>query len=217
MSSKANRSAHSTRSERKSSAAALKNLYSRIRRNLRLLLRRILAAISLVTFLLVVPHTANRYLHSSKYFNPSIVIPAIAFNDITNGSIQTRLNLSTDLFQIGLLVVAGLGGLLISKNLTKNGEADFVLSKPPEIIMYVCASLFIILSLVLHYLYVNEISNIYNTSGRLYDASNPDILDVMNPNINFLFDYQFYYLLSGVVLTLFTFFSAHIIKGGKAK
>ena len=39
----------------------------------------------------------------------------------------------------------------------------------------------------------------------LYEESQPSIPDVLDENINFLFKYQFRYLMSGVTLAFFTF------------
>ncbi len=216
MPSKSKRSA-SLYSLLKSLGRAFKAIILHIFKPSRPSLRRILALISIVVFLLIAPYTVYRYATTSQYFNPSIVIQATPFNDLTNASIQTRVNLSTNLFQVGLLVAAGLGGLLITKDVARGGEVNFVLSEYPEIIMFTCAILLVLSSLVFHYFYLGEISYICHLASKFYDAASPDVPDVTDENISFLLDYQFRYLISGVLLTVMTFLSAHIVKGGKGK
>lgn len=178
----------------------------------RLVLRWVLAIVSLTIFLVIVPYTAYRYITTSKYFNESstLIIPDRKYNDLTDGGIQAKLTLSNNMFQIGLLVTAALAGLLIAKK----GEAGFILADAPEVIMFICTSFLLLLSFACNALYINEVSYIYSVAGKLYEESDPSIPDVFNENVDFLFLYQFGYLLSGVVLALFTFLSAHKIKGG---
>jgi hypothetical protein len=201
----------------KARAAAFNRSIAHVPIRIRLSLRTTLAVLSLLVFLLVVFYTVRRYKNTSQYFNSTIVIAGAPFNELTNGSIQSRLDLSTNLFQVGLVVIAGLSGLLITKDIAKDGAANFALSKPPEIIMFACAFLLVLFSLVLHYWYVHEISYIYDLASRHYKAANPFIPDVTDENIEFLSDYQFRCLVAGIVLTFITFFSALIIKGGRPK
>lgn len=196
----------------KSKAVSIKSAILSILMPSRSVLRGALVAISILVFILIVPYTIRQYATKSPYFNPSIVIPGTPFNDLTNASIQTRVNLSTNLFQVGLLISAALGGLLITKDVAKGGEVNFVLSKPPEIIMFTCAILLVLLSLVFHYIYLGEISYVCHLASKYYDSTSPDIPDVTNENIAFLLDYQFRYLICGVLLTVITFLSAHIVK-----
>ena len=176
-------------------------------------LRWLLAITSLAIFLIVIPLTISKYVTTSKFFNQSnpVIIPDRPYNDLTDGGMQIKVNLSNNLFQVGLLIVAALAGLLIAKD----KEAGFVLSDPPEILMFGCASLLLLLSFVFHDLYLNEIGYVYSLAGKLYEAARPSVPDIFDDKINFLLRYQFWYLLSGLLLALFTFLSAHKLKGGK--
>jgi|GEM_PF-4462954 len=183
--------------------------------------RWLLAITAMLVFILVVPPTVRRYLStpglsireygivSRNFSEQKITIPDKPYNDLTDGGIQAKLSLSTNLFQIALLVTAALAGLLIARD----KEARFVLGKFPELIMFGCAALLLLLSFVSHLTYLSEISYLYFLAGKLHDASRPSMPDVSDANVNFLLIYQFQYLLSGVVLAAFTFFSAHILKG----
>jgi hypothetical protein len=183
-------------------------------------MRWLLTITALLVFLMLVPPTVRRYLTtpglsvrqsgfvSRNFTEQKINIPDKPYNDLTDGGIQAKLSLSTNLFQIALLVIAALAGLLIAKD----KEAGFVLAKAPELIMFACAGLLLTLSFVSHFSYVNEISYLYFLAGKLHDATRPSMPDISDSNVNFLLVYQLQYLLSGVVLAAFTFFSAHVLK-----
>jgi hypothetical protein len=182
--------------------------------------RWLLAMISVGVFMIIVPGTAKRYLTtpglsvrqydfiSRNFEEQKIHIPNRPYNNLTNGGIQTKLNLSSNIFQVALLLSAALAGLLIAKD----NEARLVLGRAPEIAMFICAGLLILLSFASHILYLNEISNLYFLAGQLYEDSLPSMPDVSDDNVNFLLAYQIKYLLSGALLAFFTFFSAHILK-----
>lgn len=178
-------------------------------------LRWLLAIIALVIFLVVVPRTASRYLSTSNFINKyrsqpqQVAIPSKPYNDMTDGGIQANLALSNSLFQATLLITAAVAGLLIAKD----GEAGFVLAKAPEIIMFLCTSLLLLLSFISHALYLKEISYIYALAGEYPEVGR--IPDVSDDNIAFLFSYQLRYLAAGAFLALLTFFSAHKLRGGK--
>ena len=184
-------------------------------------LRWLLALISVTTIIVVVPQRVKRYLTTPglsvrqyEFVNRNfpeqpIIIPDKPYNDLTDGGVQAKLNLSTNLFQVALLVTAALAGLLIAKD----KEARLILAKPPELIMFICAGLLLLLSFVSHISYLNEISYIYFLAGKLYVASRPSMPDVSDGNINFLLVYQLKCLLLGLVLAAFTLFSAHVLRG----
>lgn len=177
--------------------------------------RWLLAIICAGVFLLVASRTIKRYLTTSTFISQyveqpqRVVIPAKPYNDLTDGSIQARLALSTNLFQVTLLLTAAVAGLLIAKD----GEAGFLLASVPEIVMFLCTGLLLLMSFVSHALYLNEISYLYSLAGEHPELGR--IPDVSDDNINFLLSYQILYFVSGGVLALITFFSAHQLKGGK--
>lgn len=176
----------------------------------RLSLRWALALASLIVVLIIVPDTIRQYVTTSRYLNENAVIVDSSYNELIAGSIQSKLTLSTNLFQMELLITAGLIGLLVAKD----KQAKFVLAQLPEKVMFICASLLLLLSYIFHYLYFTEVSYIYTVAGKFYDKANPSMPDVLDPSVNYLFSYQVNYLVWGSILAAFTFFSAHIIRGG---
>ncbi|HWS85425.1 MAG TPA: hypothetical protein VN282_00410 [Pyrinomonadaceae bacterium] len=177
-------------------------------------LRWLLALICASVFLYITSRTVTRYLTTSTFMSQyvtqteRVLIPGKPYNDLTDGGIQARLTLSTNLFQVTLLITAAVAGLLIAKD----GEAGFVLTGAPELIMFLCTGLLLLLSFVSHALYLNEISYLYALAGEHPELGR--IPDVSNENINFLFNYQLLYFVAGAALALMTFFSAHQLKGG---
>jgi len=181
---------------------------------LRVPLRWVLAALSMIVFVGVFSYAASQYVRNSRFFHhtsPIITkIPDRVFNEMTNYGIQARLNMSNSWFQAGLLVAAAIAGFIFAKK----GEANLIVHRgTPEIIMGLCAILLLLFSFASHVLYLNEISYVYLLGGEVGDNSLPDILDW---NINYLFTYQFGSLILGAFVALLTFLSAHVLKGDKA-
>lgn len=189
-------------------------------------LRRLLALISSIVFILMVLDRANRYLTtpglsirqyefvSENFDEQKITLPDRPYNDLTDGGMQAKLNLSNNLFQVTLLLSAALAGLLIAKD----REAHFVLGKPPELIMFILAVLLLLLSFISHLLFLNEVAYLYFLAGKLFEQSRPSVPDITDSNVSFLLTYQLEYLLAGLVLASFTFFSAHVLtKRGNVK
>jgi hypothetical protein len=175
--------------------------------------RNVFAALSIIVFIIIVPYTLYRYVTTSQYINTPkpTYIRDRKFNDLTNGAMQAKINLSNNLFQVTFLVIAGLAGLFIAKR----QEADFVLADVPEIIMFVCAGILLLLSFLFNILYLNEVSYIYSIAGNLVERGNISVPDIFDPNVNYLLNFQFVYFIFGVVISIFTFISAHRWKGGK--
>lgn len=177
-------------------------------------LRWFLAIVALLVFMVFVQRTISRYLSVSEFARqytgqtPKTLIRTQPYNDMTDGSIQARLTLSNNLFQATLLITAALAGLLIAKD----REARFILAKGPEIMMFVCTGLLLLLSLVSHALYLTEISYIYALAGKFHGLGR--IADVFDDNINFLLSYQVGYVIAGAILAFLTFLSAYKLKGG---
>lgn len=180
--------------------------------------RRFLALLSSIVFIWMLLHTANRYLTApglsvsqnefvNRTFTKQIIVANRTYNDLTDGGIQAKVALSNSIFQAGLLVTAGLAGLLIAKD----QESGFLLDNRPELIMFIGAISLLLMSFVSHYFYLKEIAYLYFLAGSqgVYRASNPSVPDIADDNVNFLFTYQLEYLASGTILALFTIFSAH--------
>ncbi|MBA2646748.1 MAG: hypothetical protein H0U81_08115 [Pyrinomonadaceae bacterium] len=167
--------------------------------------RWILAIASAVVLAIVLSYAVYNYLY--PYF-PENIIDDKPLNELTKAGIELKLEQSRSLFQLALLSVGTLWGLLLAKK----DEAGIVLADHPEICMFVCASFLLMLSLICHTFYLQKITNVYSLAGQLYEKEAPSIPDVFGPNINYLFVSQCWFLVSGVTVALLTFISAHKLK-----
>lgn len=172
--------------------------------------RRFIAAISVALFVGALGHTI--YKTSTTSLREGL--EDIPYNELTNESIKGRVEFSRSLFQVGLLMTAALWGLIISKK----DEAGLVLSDTPEVIMFLCGSALLILSLVDHSIYLHYISQIYANAGSALTPltrDNPTMPDAFDPNINNFYNFQIYTLGIGLLVAAATLFSAHNLKERK--
>jgi len=137
-------------------------------------------------------------------------IAEIPFNDILSKSIEIRIGLAGNLFQITVIITGALWGVVIAKV----DEAETVFALPQEIIMFVCASLILLSSLLSYIIYTYRVSYIYGIAGQIYHKDNPQMGDVFNPIINNFFVYQSWHFGLGCLVALITLISAHILRKG---
>jgi hypothetical protein len=78
--------------------------------------------------------------------------------------------------------------------------------------MFTSASLLLLLSLIFHAMYLKQLAYILNISGKVFKSDSPSVFDVFNPNVDYLFASQVWYLASGFVVAIITLFSAHRLK-----
>ena len=139
----------------------------------------------------------------------------LPFNELTKKSVETRLDLSRSLFELALLMLGALWALVIAKK----DEAQIVLSKPSEALMFLGASLLLLLSVSSHAVYLNNVTRYLadaaasskSGAGVNLDLSLPNIFD---RNVNYVFVIQIINLIAGVFNAIATIFSAHKLKGG---
>jgi len=132
----------------------------------------------------------------------------IKFNELTSESIKGRIDFSRSLFEIGLLVTGALWALVIAKH----DEIGIVFADRQEVIMFVCASVLLLASLVDHSLYLNYVSRVFFYGGALFDEKSPSMPDVFDANINNFYEYQILHLALGALIAVLTLFSAHNLK-----
>src|SRR5687767_116035 len=114
-------------------------------------------------------------------------IDDLPFNQLTDKSLEIRLDLSQNLFQLALLMLGSLWGLVIAKK----DEAQIVFSKLPEVVLFIGASLLLIFSVVSYSLYVNRVTA-YLSDAAISSAfsSEPSLPNIFNQNVNYLFVIQ---------------------------
>lgn len=132
----------------------------------------------------------------------------IPYNELTNESIKGREEFSRSLFQLGILLTAGLWGSVISKK----DEAAIVLSETPEMIMFLSASALLISSLVDHSIYLHYVSRIFALAGHAFAKDDPSMPNVFDPSINNFYVFQIVHLVLGCAVAVTTLLSAHVLK-----
>jgi hypothetical protein len=174
-----------------------------------LILRWGLVLLSVVIFLVAFIYTTARYIETNYRFSgpARVVLNDIAYNDLTDGAIQTKLTLANTIFQVSVLVFAGLAGILVGKE----NEAKLVFGDVPEIIMLAIAGASLIASFVSYGLYVSEVSYLYQLGIKLQGPT-PTIPDVFHLSVSYLSSFQLLFFLCGLVIAMFTFISTHTLR-----
>ena len=135
-------------------------------------------------------------------------LPDIPFNDLAAKSLEMRLDLSQSLFQLALLMLGSLWGLVIAKK----DEAQIVFSKTPEVALFVGASLLLIFSVVSHSLYINKLTAYFSDAAVSAGGGELSLPNIFDQNVNYLFIIQILNLVAGVLNGIFTLVSAHKLK-----
>lgn len=128
------------------------------------------------------------------------------FTDLLKAGIDLRIEQSRAEFHLTLVAIGGLWGLVIAKK----DEATILLSDVPELVMFCCANLLLLMSAVFHFLYVGSVSYVYWIAGTIDKGGS--IPDVWNSGINSPFQFQLLCLTAGIVVSGITLLSAHKLK-----
>jgi hypothetical protein len=131
------------------------------------------------------------------------VVKDMKLNDLIKAGVQLKVEQSRSEFQLSLLIIGVLWALIIAKK----DEARIVLSDSPELIMFICANLLLIMSSVFHIFYVEDIVNIYSQAGGL--PGGDSIPDVFSSGINNPYRFQLWCLVGGIAVTAATLCCAH--------
>jgi hypothetical protein len=139
-------------------------------------------------------------------WTPVTVVKNRQLTDLLRAAIDLKIDQSRSEFQIALLVLGALWGLMIAKR----DEVKIVLSDMPEIVMFWCASALLLASTVFHVMYVENIAYIFALAGSIDGGKS--VPDVFESGINNPYKFQFWALLAGLVVGLMTLLSAHRLK-----
>jgi hypothetical protein len=131
------------------------------------------------------------------------------FNDLTAAGIQLKLSQSEQAFELALVAFAGLWALVLAKK----DEAKIVLGDNPELVMFTCANVLLVGSVVSYFVYVQDINYVYEIAGRIEDKGVlKRIPDIFGSKLNRAFQSQLWMLFSGLIITCITLVSAHRLK-----
>ena len=161
--------------------------------------RRVLAGISLVIFLTILFFAAWTWQSIG-------IVKDRDLTDLLKAAIDLKLEQSKSEFQLALVMMGALWGLMIAKK----DEARIVLSDRPELLMFCCASVLLICSCISHFVYVDNIAYVFWLAGSI--ESGKSIPDVFESGVNNPFRSQLWCLLGGFFVGMFTLFSAYKLK-----
>lgn len=156
-----------------------------------------------IASLLVIPFIIAYVVYTSQ---PSTVVKDLEANDLLKSAIQIKVEQSRSEFQLALLMLGALWGLLIAKK----DEANILLSDWPELLMFGVASLLLLSSCAAHFFYVDNIAYVYSLAGSVQNGKT--MPDVFTSGINNPYDAQFVFLLTGFVIGGLALWSAHRLK-----
>jgi hypothetical protein len=141
---------------------------------------------------------------------PLSSLPDRPYNDLIKAAIDIRIDQSKSVFQLFLIFSGVLAGLLIAKP----GEARLVVANVYDITMSACALLLLSLSLVSHLVYIQQVSSAYIVGGALknFEKDSASMPDVLSDSIDYLFDFQWLFLLAGALVSFLVLLSVHKFK-----
>ncbi|HEV2801444.1 MAG TPA: hypothetical protein VGW12_13145 [Pyrinomonadaceae bacterium] len=131
------------------------------------------------------------------------------FNEVLNESVQIRLGISSNLFQLAVIITGALWGVVIAKE----DESGIVFADRQEIVMFCCASLLLLTSLLSYIIYSSRVAYIYELADLTNQPDSPIMIgDFFNPIISNFFAYQITNLVFGIVIAFVTLISSHKLK-----
>ena len=138
-------------------------------------------------------------------FNPSI--SPVKHSKLLDVSRSVRIEITKNLLNVDLLVLAVLWGLIIGKR----DEVRIVMNDWPELVSFGVGNIFLLSSFVLHFSYMAAIANIHHSASPFFqsDKSVPDLAD---PKIQTILDGQYWSLCAGAITVVLTLVSAHWLK-----
>lgn len=136
----------------------------------------------------------------------------LTFNDVTNKSLDARMVLAQSLFQVALLMIGALWGLVIAKQ----GEIQIVFHERAETTMFVSASIVLLVSVFAYAIYLQKISDQFVDAVRAWSKSDIQlpvtVPDVFDQNVDYLFTLQWVSLAAGIINGVLTLISAHKLR-----
>src|SRR5207245_1594628 len=119
-------------------------------------------------------------------------------NELTQHAIEINIEQSRSLFQVSLLILGALWGLIVATET----KARITRRDYPEIWMFVCANLLLVLSFLWHSIYLAGISDAYKVAATTCAEVSKCIPDVLDDQIHHVFKYQRAFLVAGVVVSV---------------
>jgi len=177
------------------------------RRRLRWILAALCALLSAGMFSWAVPSTIG-----IKY--PGALLNEIPYNEATKAALDIRVQHTGNLFELTVLSLGALWALVIAKR----DEARIAFGDRPELIMFVFASLSLLLSILWHEIYLDTLGYFLLLGARTcFNAPEKCLPDVFEYGpLKTVYTFQEVFLALGAGHAVITLVSAHRIKETKS-
>jgi len=162
----------------------------------RALIRGAFGCVSILVFLVVLWHALRRYLRVPK------TIPLVDPYPQRVEATKTKLELSGKLFDVGMLLVGVLWGLILSDRVPVR------LSRWTDIAMFVIGNILVLCSLLFHLLYRQRVATLVWDLAPA--AKQPDIF---GEHVDYLFQVQWLSFFASLLVGLLTILSARVLGG----
>jgi hypothetical protein len=164
-----------------------------------------LATVSIIFLVMILAFTLVNWATTSL----SEGVELKPFNEALKESVQIRLGISSNLFQLAVLITGALWGVVIAKE----DESGIVFADRQEIIMFSSASILLLTSLLSYIIYSYRVAYIYEITGLTSQPGEPLMIgDFFNPIIGNFFAYQITNLVFGLLIAVVTLISAYKLK-----
>lgn len=133
----------------------------------------------------------------------------VPFNELTQLGIKMRVDSSQSMFQINLVILAALWGLVIARK----DEVRLVMVHHSTVLLFVLANACLLGSSLAHLFLVHGVSSDYFTAGRLQPANQSlEIPNAFVAEAEFWHLTQHWFFYPGVIVGIMTLISAHWFK-----
>ncbi len=153
----------------------------------------------------------KQLIHNETLLSGNAQINAIPYNEPTKAAVAQKLEGAKGLFQITMIVMAVLWGLVIAKK----DERALLFSKAhlPELLMFVFANLLFAASAFCYSSYTDAMSSVHIQGAvEIEDSKDVTIMDFREPRINNYYVWQERIWVAAMVVTGLALASAHGIR-----
>lgn len=126
------------------------------------------------------------------HFFPPLPVDPIKLNDHVSDAIKCRLELSTSMFQVGLLLMAGIWGLVFSDK----DRAYAILTETPEILMLVMATASLASSFLSHFVFLWQMTSLMKAEAQFNNC----VPDIDNIDVSYALFSQMLTVIGGAII-----------------
>ena len=160
---------------------------------------------------LIVAAVVLSYAEIERRANAHTSVESRSLNEAMGRAIDLQLDQSKTLYEISVVVLAALWGLVVAKK----DEARIGLKSYPEIMMFVASTALLLASLVWRVLYLESITDAYRAAGAVAgNSSVTDVPNVFDTKYLHMYRFQLRFLVFGVLTSMLTLVFTHQLHTG---